>query len=69
LELGGEEAGKSAEAEKPKKRVIKNPQPKLDPDRILGPRGVPILEDVFSDFKPRGYIPICETVKKYSLLI
>ena len=54
MELGGEGAGKDANAEKPKKKIIRNPQPKLDADRILGPRGVPILEEVFKDFKPKG---------------
>jgi len=48
------ELGKEGEAEKPKKRVVRNPQPKLDADRVLGARGIPILEDVFSDFKPKG---------------
>jgi hypothetical protein len=28
----------------------------LDPDRILGPRGVPVLEKAFADFKPKGKI-------------
>ena len=47
---GGEE-GKGVV--KPK-RVIKNPQPKLNPDRITGQRGVIQLEKVFKDFKPKG---------------
>ena len=38
----------------PKKRIIRNPQPKLNPDRILGPRGVTILSEVFQDFTPKG---------------
>ena len=56
LELGnkGDGAKEGDGSEKPKKKVIRNPQPKLDPDRILGARGVPILEKVFADFKPKG---------------
>lgn len=37
-----------------KKRVIKNPQPKLDPERLMGPRGIHTLEDIFKDWQPRG---------------
>ena len=44
----------SKEDEQPKKRIIRNPQPKLDPDRICGARGVGTLCDVFEDFKPKG---------------
>ena len=33
--------------EEPKKRVIKNPQPKLDPNRICGDRGIGTLAQVF----------------------
>ena len=40
--------------EKPKKKIIRKPQPKLDPDRILGHRGIKTLPDVFKDFKPKG---------------
>ena len=56
LELGGKGEGskEGGGSEKPKKRIVKNPQPKLNPDRILGSRGVPILEQVFADFKPKG---------------
>ncbi|RXG67175.1 TIMELESS-interacting protein, partial [Armadillidium vulgare] len=36
------------------KRVIKNPQPKLDAVRLMGPRGVGILESTFKDVKFRG---------------
>ncbi len=42
------------EKEQPKKRIIRNPQPKLDPDRICGARGIATLSEVFQDFKPRG---------------
>ena len=42
------------EDDKPKKRIIRNPQPKLDPDRICGSRGIGTLKDVFADFKPKG---------------
>ena len=30
-----------------KKRVIKNPQPKLNADRLMGPRGVHTIEELF----------------------
>ena len=61
-EGGAEEGGEGAkEGEEGKgvvkpKRVIKNPQPKLNPDRITGQRGVIQLEKVFKDFKPKGMI-------------
>ena len=50
------DAAKTEEEQKPekKKRIIRNPQPKLDPDRITGPRGVGQLEDIFKDFKDQG---------------
>ena len=32
-----------------KKRVNRNPQPKLNPERLMGPRGIQTLEDLFSD--------------------
>jgi len=49
-------AGESKEnEEQPKKRIIRNPQPKLDPDRICGTRGIGTLSDVvFKDFKAKG---------------
>ena len=49
------EDGKDPAAEEPKKkRIVRNPQPKLDPNRICGPRGVGTLETVFRDFKSHG---------------
>lgn len=40
---------------KPKqKRVTKNPLPKLDAERLKGPRGIAILENVFADYKFGG---------------
>ena len=45
---------KENEGEQPKKRIIRNPQPKLDPDRICGARGIGTLSDIFTDFKPKG---------------
>merc|ERR1719354_935497 len=36
------------------KRVIKNPQPKLNPERLMGPRGLLALGEEFKDWKPRG---------------
>lgn len=49
---GGEQES-AAPAEK-KRRIIRNPMPKLNPDRICGPRGIGILPKVMSDFKPKG---------------
>ena len=45
---------KQSELEPLKKKIIRNPMPKLNPDRILGPRGVTILSEVFQDFTPKG---------------
>ena len=49
-----DKSAKPKDEEQPKKRIIRNPQPKLNPDRICGPRGVGTLCDVFEDFKPKG---------------
>ena len=40
--------------EPPKKKIIRNPMPKLNPDRICGARGIGTLSDIFSDFQPKG---------------
>ena len=45
---------KKGDEEQPKKRIIRNPQPKLDPDRICGARGIGTLKDIFADFKAKG---------------
>jgi len=37
-----------------KKRVIKNPQPKLNPERLMGPRGIQTIEDLFEDWDSKG---------------
>jgi len=37
-----------------KKRVIRNPQPKLNPERLMGPRGVQTIEDLFGDWESKG---------------
>ena len=37
-----------------KKRIIRNPMPKLDPERITGARGIGVLSEVFKGFKPKG---------------
>ena len=52
------------ESEQPKKRIIRNPQPKLDPDRILGARGIGTLENVFADFKPKNGDHVFEDLDK-----
>jgi len=45
---------KNDNEEQPKKKIIRNPMPKLDPDRICGSRGIGTLSDVFAEFKPKG---------------
>ncbi|XP_069688572.1 serine-rich adhesin for platelets [Periplaneta americana] len=37
-----------------KKRIVRNPQPKLNPERLKGPRGIAVLEKTFEDFKFHG---------------
>ena len=37
-----------------KKRIIKNPQPKLNPDRLMGPRGIQTIEDMFENWESKG---------------
>lgn len=59
-EQGADEATEEAqdgEDEKkvePKKRIIRNPQPKLNADRLRGPRGLATLQKVFEDVKFKG---------------
>lgn len=49
------EPGQQAKAEPVKpKRVVKNPQPKLDVHRLGGPRGIPVLQKSFKDVKWKG---------------
>ncbi|XP_042863795.1 TIMELESS-interacting protein-like [Penaeus japonicus] len=49
------EPGQQANAEPVKpKRVIKNPQPKLDVHRLGGPRGIPVLQKSYKDVKWKG---------------
>nr|CAD7439159.1 unnamed protein product [Timema bartmani] len=38
----------------PKKRKVLRPQPKLNAERLKGPRGIATLENVFKDFKFKG---------------
>ncbi|KAG7153732.1 TIMELESS-interacting protein-like [Homarus americanus] len=52
-EPGQEPASQQQQAIKPK-RVIKNPQPKLDAQRLTGPRGIGVLQRAFKDVKFRG---------------
>jgi len=37
-----------------KKRIIRNPQPKLNPERLMGPRGIQTIEDLFGDWESKG---------------
>ena len=46
--------GQAGAEPKPVKRVVRNPMPKLNPDRITGPRGIIQLEKIFADFQPKG---------------
>ena len=39
---------------KKKRTIIRNPQPKLNPERLMGPRGIHTLEDVFKDWESKG---------------
>ena len=47
-------ATETTETEEKKKRIIRNPQPLLNPQKITGPRGVGVLPQVFKDFKHSG---------------
>ncbi|XP_023711349.1 uncharacterized protein LOC111866539 isoform X2 [Cryptotermes secundus] len=38
----------------PKKRTVRNPRLKLDPERLKGPRGIAVLDNSFKDFKFHG---------------
>lgn len=51
---GGANLDVTGAAEVKQKRIIRNPQPKLDADRLMGPRGIQTLENVFENWKPRG---------------
>ena len=37
-----------------KKRIIKNPQPKLNPERLMGDKGIQTVEDYFKDWQSKG---------------
>ena len=50
----GKDDEKKDGEEEPKKKIIRNPMPKLNPDRICGARGIGTLSDIFSDFQPKG---------------
>lgn len=49
-------AGKNEEDNKKETKVkrVRNPQPKLDVERLRGPRGIRMLEKVFQDVKFKG---------------
>ena len=64
-ESGSSKKEKKADEDKPKKRIIRNPQPKLDPDRICGARGIGTLPEVFADFKPKGGDYVFDDLDKY----
>ena len=37
-----------------KKRIIKNPQPKLNPERLMGDKGIQTVEGYFKDWQSKG---------------
>lgn len=37
-----------------KRRIIKNPQPKLNPERLMGDKGIQTVEDYFKDWESKG---------------
>lgn len=47
-----------------KKRIVRNPQPKLNADRLRGPRGIAVLESVFQNVKFKGKGHEKEDLKK-----
>lgn len=49
----GQEPSSEPQPVKPK-RVIKNPQPKLDAQRLAGPRGIAVIQKSYKDTKFRG---------------
>jgi TIMELESS-interacting protein len=55
LETAGDnENSDGARVEPSKKRIVRNPQPKLDPERLKGPRGIAVIGNAFRDFKFHG---------------
>ena len=52
--IGGQANMDMTSAGDKKRRVIKNPQPKLNPDRLMGPRGIQTIEDLFENWESKG---------------
>lgn len=50
---GGANLDVTGVTEVKKKRTIR-PQPKLNPERLMGPRGIQTIEDLFSDWESKG---------------
>ena len=50
--VNGETGESSGKEIKPKRKIAK--QPLLNADRILGKRGIRVLEKMFEDFEPQG---------------
>ena len=44
----------SATTDGKKRRIIKNPQPKLNPERLMGDKGIQTVEDYFKDWESKG---------------
>lgn len=63
LNVAGDEEDNGSETEKkddeskkvePKKRRVLNPQPKLNEERLKGPRGIGVIEKMFEDVRLKG---------------
>jgi len=50
---GGANLDVTGAGEVKKKRIL-NPQPKLNPERIMGPRGIQTIEDMFNGWESKG---------------
>lgn len=50
----GDEASEAAVKEPVVRRIVKNPQPKLNPERLYGPKGIPELLRMSKDLKFKG---------------
>lgn len=49
-----DEAGRRIDPKTSKKRIVRNPMPKLNPARLKGPKGVHTIEEYFKGFKFHG---------------
>ncbi|XP_057318753.1 TIMELESS-interacting protein [Microplitis mediator] len=49
-----EEAGRKIDPKTSRKRIVRNPIPKLNPARLKGPKGIHTIEEYFTGFKFHG---------------